>query len=48
MNKKHIIFVLIIAVLLCGCDKFAVKNGKAGFIIPFDFPQNKTSMDKIK
>jgi hypothetical protein len=47
MNKKQLIVVLALLVLLCGCDKFAVKNGKAGFIIPFDFPQNKTNTGKI-
>lgn len=47
MNKKKLIFVLALLVLLCGCDKFAVKNGKAGFTIPFDFPLNKSNTDKI-
>ncbi len=48
MNKKQLIVALALLVLLCGCDKFFVKNGKAGFIIPFDFPQNSTNTDKVK
>ncbi|MFH1398094.1 MAG: hypothetical protein ABIH27_06060 [Candidatus Omnitrophota bacterium] len=48
MNKKQLIVALALLVFLCGCDKFAVKNGKAGFTIPFDLPQNKSNTDKIK
>jgi hypothetical protein len=48
MDKKKLIAVLILITILCGCDKFAVKNGKAGFVIPFDLPQNKTNTDKIQ
>lgn len=42
MNKKELIITWIIATcLLSGCEYFFLKGGKAGFTIPFDFPQEK-------